>query len=209
MSYFAMGMQESSRADGWYNGFNFYTYQDTGMDTEATNELSKQAIRERLDYFRENPGYAASFYRNKFLSQWADGTYASRQATLATFGGRREFFVRLYEGDYSHYYIEFCNLYQNLLYLGSAVFCFCALFSKKSQEKKNPAERNSSFSFHWLPLYIGLIGVIGGFLFHMIWEANARYILPYSLLLMPYTAWGLAHLLDCLSAVRFSFLRKK
>ena len=209
MSYFAMGMQESSRADGWYNGFNFYTYQDTGMDTEATNELSRQAIRERLAYFRENPGYAAGFYRNKFLSQWADGTYASRQATLATFGGRREFFVRLYEGDYSHYYIEFCNLYQNLLYLGGAVFCFYALFHKKSQEKKNSAERNSSFSFDCLPLYIGLIGVIGGFLFHMIWEANARYILPYSLLLMPYAAWGLAHLSDCLSDVRSSFLCKK
>jgi hypothetical protein len=188
MSYFAMGMQESSRADGWYNGFNFYTYQDTGMDTEATNELSRQAIKERLNYFREHPAYAAGFYRNKFLSQWTDGSYASRQATLATFGGRRDWFVRLYEGDLANYYIEWCNLYQNLLYLGSVVFCLC-------QIKKNSAMRNSSSSDH-LPTYIGLIGVLGGFLFHMIWEANARYILPYSLLLMPYAAWGLSHLIS-------------
>lgn len=195
MSYFAMGMQESSRANGWYNGFNFYTYQDTGMDTQATNELSRQAIQERLAYFRENPSYAAGFYHNKFLSQWCDGTYASRQATLATFGGRREFFNQIYEGKYSSFYIAFGNFYQNLLYLGSAAFCICSIRSGRSK-------KGSQLCFSQLPAYLCLIGVIGGFLFHMIWEANARYILPYSLLLMPYAAWGISQ------AIRYVFSRK-
>lgn len=185
MSYFAMGMQESSRAEGWYNGFNFNTYQETGMDTEATNEISRQAIQERLTYFRQNPGYTVKFYWKKFLSQWCDGTYASRQATLATFGGRREFFVQLYEGEYSSYYIAFCNLFQNLLYLGSAAFVISALVSGRDKKRSQPY-------FSQLPVYLCLIGVIGGFLFHMIWEANARYILPYSLLLIPYAAWGIS-----------------
>ena len=189
MSYFAMGMQESSRAEGWYNGFNFNTYQETGMDTEATNEISRQAIQERLTYFRQNPGYTVKFYWKKFLSQWCDGTYASRQATLATFGGRREFFVQLYEGEYSSYYIAFCNLFQNLLYLGSAAFVISALVSGRDKKRSQPY-------FSQLPVYLCLIGVIGGFLFHMIWEANARYILPYSLLLMPYAARGISRALQ-------------
>ncbi|MBQ8232149.1 MAG: hypothetical protein IJZ34_09535 [Lachnospiraceae bacterium] len=192
MSYFAMGMQESSRAEGWYNGFNFNTYRETGMDTQATNELSKQAIEERLSYFKQNPGYAVNFYRNKYLSQWGDGTYASRQATLATFGGRRDFFVKLYEGEYSSYYISFCNQFQNLLYLGSAAFCISALVSNRRKKGSRPY-------FSQLPVYLCLIGVIGGFLFHMIWEANARYILPYSLLLMPYAAWGINRVLERIS----------
>ncbi|MBQ4536047.1 MAG: hypothetical protein II994_00350 [Lachnospiraceae bacterium] len=176
MSYFAMGMQESSRANGWYNGFNFNTYQESGMDTELTNSISKAAIKERLAYFKENPSYAGNFYLEKFLSQWADGTYASRQATLATFGGRRPIFDDLYTGTYSHYYIAYCNTYQNLLYLGAFLFCL-------------KTRRCTS-----LPLYAGLIAVFGGFLFHMIWEANSRYIFTYSLLLLPYASYGITRL---------------
>ena len=84
MSYLAMGMQEASRGCGWYNGFNIDTYDTAGMDTALANEISRLAIDERLTYFREHPGYTADFYLHKHLSQWADGTYASRQATLVT-----------------------------------------------------------------------------------------------------------------------------
>ncbi len=184
-AYFAMGMQESSRGNGWYNGFNFTLYQETGMDTELTNEYSRAAIRERLHFFAEHPSYAASFYLHKYLSQWADGTYASRQATLATFGGRSEFFQELYEGRYSRYFIGFCNLYQTILYLGALLFSLAALpVRRTSREETNPSQR--------LFVYLGLIGVFGGFLFHMIWEANSRYIFLYGLLLLPYAAQGIS-----------------
>ncbi|MBQ7956189.1 MAG: hypothetical protein IJ282_10635 [Lachnospiraceae bacterium] len=184
MSYFAMGMQESSRANGWYNGFNFYTYQETGMDTELTNELSKAAISQRLDYFSENPGYALTFYKDKIFSQWIDGSYASRQATLATFGGRSAFFLELYEGKYSMLFIEWCNVLQNIVYLGAFFFCFLQI------KKKSP---NTNMG---LPVYLCLIGVLGGFLFHLIWEANSRYIFTYGLLLLPYAASGISSLIQ-------------
>lgn len=178
-SYFAMGMQEASRGMGWYNGFNFYTYQDTGMDTEATNAIAKEAIRDRLSYFMENPAYAFSFYRQKYLSQWTDGTYACRQATLANGGGRSDFLNECYEGKYATVIIQFCNHYQNLLYLGAFWYCIWVVLKRK--------ERNSQLA-DWLCL----IGVFGGFLFHMLWEANSRYILLYGLLLVPYCAAGLS-----------------
>lgn len=183
-SYFAMGMQESSRANGWYNGFNFNTYQQSGMSTELTNEISRTAIDERLTYFSENPAYAADFYLGKFLSQWADGTYACRQATLATFGGRHAFFNELYAGKYSESFIAYCNVFQNILYLGAFLFCV-GMCKKKIRPKMNG-----------LPLYLGMICVFGGFLFHMIWEANSRYIFLYGMMLVPYAAagieWGLS-----------------
>ncbi len=181
-SYFAMGMQESSRANGWYNGFNFNTYKDSGLDAEATNEISRAAIRERLSYFAEQPDYAAKFYLGKHLSQWADGTYASRQATLATFGGRHPLVESFYTGAASHFYIAYCNVHQNLILIGFFAFCLCALCQKKNH----------------LPLYLGVICILGGFLFHTVWEANSRYIFLYSLLLVPYAAIGLAHLWEVL-----------
>lgn len=179
MSYFAMGMQESSRANGWYNGFNFNTYADTGMDTEATVAISKEAIAKRQSYFKANPGYAVSFYWNKFLSQWADGTYASRQATLATLGPRHPVAEEFYTGKYTGAYIGFCNIYQSILYLG----CFAGILILLLKRLPNR-----------LYTWIGMISAFGGFLFHMIWEANSRYIFLYGLLLIPYAAKGLAEI---------------
>ncbi|MCM1305029.1 MAG: hypothetical protein NC305_08805 [Lachnospiraceae bacterium] len=187
-SYLAMGMQESSRAEGWYNGFNFNTFQEADLDPGLANEISRQAISERLQFFRENPGYAARFYLRKHLSQWADGTYASRQATLATYGGRSSFFISLYEGPFSRFFIGCCNAYQNILYLG-AMLCFCTLSTDLRRKRTAPA----------LSAYLCFIAVIGGFLFHIFWEANSRYIFLYSLLLLPYAACGINVLIQRVS----------
>ena len=197
MSYLAMGMQEAPRGCGWYNGFNIDTYDIAGMDTALANEISRLAIDERLAYFREHPGYTANFYLHKHLSQWADGTYASRQATLATYGGRSSFFKEVYEGSLSGGYIEWCNAWQNALYLGVLVFCIDSL--KKRRESRvaghmadQTADRHGADQLY---VYVGLIAVLGGFLFHTFWEANSRYIFSYSLLLMPYCGAGVCTLL--------------
>ena len=254
MSYLAMGMQEASRGCGWYNGFNIDTYDTAGMDTALANEISRLAIDERLTYFREHPGYTADFYLHKHLSQWADGTYASRQATLATYGGRSAFFKEVYEGSLSGGYIEWCNAWQNVLYLGVLVFCIDSLKKRrKSKVVGHMADQTAGYTagctadhmadqhgadWHgadrlgadrhgvdrhgadrhgadqhgadrhgadrhgadWhgadrlgadrLYVYVGLIAVLGGFLFHTFWEANSRYIFSYSLLLMPYCGAG-------------------
>lgn len=225
MSYLAMGMQEASRGCGWYNGFNIDTYDTAGMDTAIANEISRLAIDERLTYFREHPGYTADFYLHKHLSQWADGTYASRQATLATYGGRSAFFKEVYEGSLSGGYIEWCNAWQNVLYLGVLVFCIDSLNKHRKSKvagqttgqtaecttgqtagqldaEQLDAEQLGAdrLGADWLGadqhgadrlyVYVGLIAVLGGFLFHTFWEANSRYIFSYSLLLMPYCGAG-------------------
>lgn len=224
MSYLAMGMQEASRGCGWYNGFNIDTYDTAGMDTAIANEISRLAIDESLTYFREHPGYTADFYLHKHLSQWADGTYASRQATLATYGGRSAFFKEVYEGSLSEGYIEWCNAWQNVLYLGVLVFCIGSLKNRrKSKVVGHMADQTAEHTAvctadhmadqhgaDWhgadrlgadrhgadrhgadrLYIYVGLIAVLGGFLFHTFWEANSRYIFSYSLLLMPYCGAG-------------------
>jgi len=186
MSYFAMGMQEASRGCGWYNGFNIDTYDAAGMDSALANEISRQAVLERLAYFREHPGYAVDFYARKHLSQWADGTYASRQATLASYGGRSGFFQEIYDGSLSSAYIECGNAWQDVLYLGTLVFCISTVHRKRKYTVTAPQGSDTASLY----LYVGLIAVLGGFLFHILWEANSRYIFLYSLLLMPYCAAG-------------------
>ena len=179
-SYVAMGMQEAQRGPGWYNGFNFNTYEQTGMDTEKTNEIANEAIKERLSYFKENPGYAAEFYGKKFLSQWTDPTLASCQATWADGGNRAAFVYEIYNGKYNKYYVFICNIFQNLVCIGAAIYGAKKTLSLAKKKDK----KDSSYE------YLFMITVFGGFLFHMFWEANSRYILLYAMMLVPYAAAG-------------------
>ena len=186
ISYVAMGMQESSRGNGWYNGFNFSTYENSYLDVEVASQKSRDAIRTSLSAFQADPGYALRFYAEKFLSQWTDGTYFCRQATLHHTDGRTRFVEKLYTGSLSLPFNHYCDIYQLLVY-GSALLCLLQQWSRR----KKPSASG-------LPLYTGMIAVLGGFLFHMVWEANSRYIFPYFLLLLPYAAWGLGTLYTAL-----------
>ncbi|MBQ7359908.1 MAG: hypothetical protein IJW63_07435 [Lachnospiraceae bacterium] len=191
MNYFAMGMQDAGRGCGWYNAFNILTYEESGMDTAKSVAVSKAAIAERLEYFRDNPDYAVNFYLQKFLGQWTDGTYACRQATHANFGGRHAIFTSIYEGELGPAFVQYCNIYQIFIYLGGFLFCL-GLFTKKM----------NTFQIDHLSLLVGLITVFGGFLFHMIWEASGRYIFPYGMMLIPFAAKGIEWLLELLDTFR-------
>ena len=180
LSYIAMGMQEASRGAGWYNGFNFLTYQEANLDSKIANEISLKAIRESLHTFSNNFDYTLDFYWRKLSSLWCDGTYACRQATLACVGNRAEWLTKLYSGKNQIHIINWCNIYQNFLYIGALLFVFSIL------RRKNPAEQ--------APFWEGtfLICLIGGFLFHLLWEANSRYVFTYATLLVPTASRGLS-----------------
>ena len=195
-SYIAMGMQDTGRGAGWYNSFNFTTFEESGWNAEKANEISRAAIAERLQYFSDNPAYTARFYLEKFLSQWTDGTYAARQALLAEHGGRAEFFNNLLNGPLGNYLIYYCNSLQNILYLG-CVICFLGL-------------RKGNLSNHTdkLTCCIFMIDVFGGFLFHMLWEANSRYIFTYGMLLIPYAAVGLSQLSEFIRNIVSKYMSK-
>lgn len=182
LAFIAMGMQYAERGNGWYNGYNFLTYENAGLNSALASKVASEYISQRLQYFSQNIGECIKFYFNKFQVQWCDGTYASLQATLATFSGRSSFFEGLYAySGWSHIvYIFVCNVFQNLLYLGNCIFSLVSLKHK-----------NTQFGFLH---YLCLIGVLGIFLFHTLWEANSRYIFHSSLLLLPTAAYGLGYI---------------
>ena len=53
-----------------------------------------------------------------------------------------------------------------------------------------------------LEWYVLLIAVIGGVLFHELWEAKSRYVFPYFVMMIPMAADGLAKLAGCLGRWR-------
>ena len=67
------------------------------------------------------------------------------------------------------------NQYQSLIFIGVFLWLIFSFWREKGLED------------HTL-----LITIIGGFLFHMLWEAKGRYILPYFVMMLPMAAVGLS-----------------
>ncbi len=182
-SYLAMGMQEGERGPGWYNGYNFDLYKDTGMNTEECNRISHEYIQDRVGYFKNNPKECFKFYRDKFLTQWTDSTLASCQAIYATYIDRKGWVESLFTGKGNKALNGICNVYQNIIMFGAFVWILHAFITLLKKKKTYNVYE-----------YLWVIAVIGGFIFHMIWEANSRYIFTYAMLIIPYAAAGYGNL---------------
>ena len=88
---------------------------------------------------------------------------------------------KLYYGSWQQRYREYTNRYLTVLYLGVVLYCALGLMRKSN-----------------ILQCLLLIGVIGGFLFSILWEAKSRYVLPYIILLIPYMALGISAAQECL-----------
>ncbi|MCI9073687.1 MAG: hypothetical protein HFH80_12980 [Lachnospiraceae bacterium] len=174
--YVAMGMQRSTGGAGVYNGYNNSVFRgEAGSDEEKANHIALTYIRERLGEFRGDPAMARDFYKEKIQEQWNEPTFCSLVMT-ATFEQPPTGMVeKLYYGAWQQRYRDYTNRYLTVLYLGVVLYCAIGLAQKRD-----------------ILQCLLLIGVIGGFLFSILWEAKSRYVLPYIVLLIPYMALGLS-----------------
>ena len=97
--------------------------------------------------------------------------------TYATDRERSDLGESLYTGRPKQALESFMDCYQLLVY-GSILF----LLIYRRKEKRG------------LEWYTLLIAVIGGVLFHELWEAKSRYVLPYFVMMIPMAAAGLVEL---------------
>lgn len=141
-------------------------------------------INERLLYFANNPKNFFNYYSQKIGSTWLNPTF---QTIWCSLPGVRYRYYEEYVNYISYhetalsmvggklYVLEenYFNIYQVLIFISAGIGI--ALTSKDS---------NTLTSF--LPVIF-----IGGFLFHIIWETKAIYVIQYYFLLLPYSALGI------------------
>ena len=172
--WFAYGLNYDQRRPGGYvSEFEVY-HVENGYMAEFTTMRTQTFIDGVLKAFKENPKLAMRFYSQKFLSSWANPQYE-------TFDQYRElknsdFVKNVVGGQINDILNTFWDGVSSVIAIG--LICFVV---KKSKE---------------LNLYsmIGMVIVIGGFLFHTLWEVKAVYLYQYYLYLLPYAAAGLASL---------------
>lgn len=175
-AHIAMGLQESStRAAGWYNGFPMQLYEESNYEYDLTNERAVKDIKASVANFCSHPKYAVGFFVRKIASQWNEPTFASlfiqmNRSSDAELPAWVQQIIK--NGIGSPVLLEIFNIGHCIILFGAFLFV-CLDF-------KNFDFRKDGF----------LIIFLGGFLFHLFWEANSQYAVGYFFLLIPCSARG-------------------
>lgn len=187
ISWVLIGLTDSPRGPGWFVGDGELEFYRHGYDTELTALDEKKEVVARLQNLWDNKAYGIDFFRRKLLSQWNapayHGLYETKSFTCEPEELPKIVYRIYYEEEAA--VIAFMDRYQSVLYFYVSVGVLLSLIGKKKQRH--------------LEDRILLIAVVGGFLFHVLWEAMSRYALPYAIYMIPMAAMGMEQTRDFLS----------
>lgn len=176
-----MGLQDGTRGAGWYNG---YTEQFFPASVSAAQEkaIALADLSARLEELGSDPVRTLIFVVQKAVSQWLEPTYGTLlygnaahlvsgyASSTAQAVFREESALRMALEAYM-------KAFQVAFYVLSAVG-LCG-----AQVRRGDAKR----------LLLPVV-VIGGFLYHMLFEAKSQYIYVYAICMIPLAAKGLYRL---------------
>lgn len=184
----AMGLSEGWLAPGWINGMSDYIYRDSGFDREKTRWASRNYISQFAERAKTEEKYAERFFTKKTASEWNNpvfecfqlledrGTKISVPVWLQRFINTGTLSNRMVGGIF--------NYVQTIILFGALMYLILTVRNMRIEE-----------------LLFGIV-FIGGFLFHMFWEACCTYTIPYFVLLIPYSVNGYGAVCDRISAVK-------
>ncbi len=212
-AYFAMGMEETEGKYGWYNGRNVGLFRDAGYDREQTVLDARETMKASIGEFQNSKRYLIRFYAGKFLSQWGDPTCVSMremEETRRHTGELPKLVDSLIFGTGSRILQWGMNVTHSLIYLGLTIYLLSVTGSalRRKQKLRMPAQNSQQAQngqqvqkqaqhLHTVsePEILLVLFLVGGMLFHQIWEASGRYTMRYYLTMLPLAAWGICRLI--------------
>ena len=185
-TWLAMGMQEGPLAPGWYNRYSLSVMERADMDPEAAQALVRGDIATRLAEFSADPGYALSFYHEKMVSQWAETTFEALlvNRTMPSESTVPAAVESLLRGGGSQALAAYMEGYTLMLYLG---------FALGAARLALGLSRRGGWA--WPRLYGPLalmVAVLGGFLYHLLFEGKSQYLVVYLPMMAPLCACALS-----------------
>lgn len=178
-----MGLQDHSVSPGAYNGNSVALFEECDYDYDTANEEAIHRIIGLGGYMAHNPGKTVRQFARKIAYEWNDPTYDSlsilvdRESTNSAYVDS-VFAHSLANGMVHHVLVQYMNLYQPVI-LAFAFIAMLALMRRPRVE--------------WWEIVLLTI-YLGGFAFHLFWEAKPQYTLPYYVLLIPYAAYGMGRI---------------
>ena len=175
IAWMAMGFSYGHAAPGWYReDYTVAAFEHSGHDTAATAENARRVLAGRLFVFRTDPALARSFFGEKLRSQWNEPSYGSvwLNQVFPSYSMKGMLYVILC-GVGARWTLDVMNVYQQFVF-------FCLLLGLIRLTKKKDLLRCL------LPLIL-----LGGLLYHLLFEAKSQYALPYFVMILPIAAYGL------------------
>ncbi len=169
-SFVALGLQDGKSAPGWHNNYDATVWMKNNYDYDLAVAESKEEIRKIVSKYPQNISSSVSFFVKKIESQWNNPTFQSIWILEDRDG--KEGLNWLCDGLGRYVYETYVNILQTWIQTG--VFLYAILRFKRNR---------------WEELIIP-ITFIGGFLFHILWEAKTIYAMPFFLLLLPLCVCG-------------------
>lgn len=181
-AWVTMGLQEGDNA-GWYNGYTLDTLIGSEFDTHRQEIWVKSDLKARIGEFLNDPDYAREFFVRKTASQWNEPSFQGIQISQnKEIGSSCRIAEKILSSQGNHAVTGYLNYLNFVIVAGALLYLF--LYSKSA--------------FFHDSLILAMI-IIGGFIFHLVWEAKGQYTLPYFVLLLPYTVIGYSEAANIIS----------
>lgn len=200
--WMAMGLQYSEYGAGYYNDYSKRIFEEVGYDRELASSIAKTEIKDRIHIFSSDKYQARLFFEQKMRMQWEDGLFESLKFT-GTFGDKEvaelsPFIASVYHG----------KGYTTIRQISEYMLCIIYIFALVGVVERILYSRKKTNDSDSLLNDIPLIIFVGGFLFSIFWEAKARYMLPYYVLLHMYAAYGIAQIAIRIKKLLSNYLNK-
>ena len=177
ISWIAMGMCEGYRAPGWYRGtYTVSKFEELDMNQDAMKAYSKDLLKERLKYFKENPQYRNDFFYRKFVSQWNETSYQSiwNNTVRSQYKDKGKLSAWVCDEEKGELKVKaYMDFYAQLIFWG----CLLAVLA---------CFKNKNFFSVAMPLII-----LGGMMYHMLSEAKSQYAISYFIMMTAVSAYGI------------------
>ena len=188
IAYVAMSIQEplETRNSGWYHdGKNVeMLYPENNFDSEATNQASKQIIKQRLKEFLNSPDKMRDFYIDKIASTWIEPAFQTlwwaepaeefknleeNNPDYIEYISNNGVLLDIFHGETQMKLLKYLDVVEITVF-GMSLLSVLISIKNKSIDYKN---------------VLLLLVFVGGFLFHIMWETKCIYVIPYYIMLIP------------------------
>jgi len=175
----AMSLQKGWKATGWHvQEYQTMMEQTYGEDVAGIDARARQDVQAGIAAFQKNPGTLGTYLFEKMVSQWDEPTFLSIwiSKSVNTFGEPTSLARALYSDAFGSFYELFTGKLIKVMYFGFAICAVVLLFRRTNEQLIFP------------------IIILGGGLFHLIFEAKSQYVLEYLPLMLPLVAYGASSL---------------
>lgn len=197
--YLYMGMMEGERGNGWYNAevgdMVYHLMCDEDEEAEKMNESCVTDFKSRIKFFIENPIYTIKFYSKKIVSIWSEPTmefgFYNSTYPEGTNLEEHKLVKEVIEGKT----YRVLQIYQKGLTILILAGSIVAIFLNRKKLDKD--------------IVLLCLIFLGGFTFHLLWEAKSRYMIPYFVILIPITSNGVGEGVEILKTKIEKQIKKK